>query len=154
MESWGYAIIASACLCFGGISFGMIVVLAVQWFSRLQARDQVEQDQQLSKNRLPEEKFGSCWLVITQGPKRGATILVDHAIMRIGRDPVNEIVIDHPQVSRQHSRLTWQSNQVFVEDAGSSNGTFVNGARLTSQQQLNNGDVIGLGGIVLMTFYR
>ena len=154
MESWGFTALASVCLCIGGISFGVFVVLMVQWFSRQQVREASTLSTQGNATQIQDERFGSCWLVMTLGPKRGSTILLDRSVMRIGRDPENEIVIDHPQVSRNHARLTWQSNQVFIEDVGSSNGTFVNRIRLASAQRLNNGDVIGLGGVVLLTFYR
>ncbi len=153
MESWGFTALASVCLCISGISFGVLIVLMVQWFSRQQKNEVAPPVSQADVKQLKEERFGACWLVMTLGPKRGTTILLDKSVMRIGRDPENEINIDHPQVSRHHARLIWQNNQVFLEDVGSSNGTFVNRERLASQQRLKNGDVIGLGGVVLLTFY-
>lgn len=153
MESWGFTALASVCLCIGGISFGIFVVLMVQWFSRQQKSEFNPAAPQSGVTQIQDERFGSCWLVMTLGPKRGTTILLDRSIMRIGRDPDNDIAIDHPQVSRHHARLTWQNNQIFLEDVGSSNGTFINRQRLTGQQRLKNGDVIGLGGVVLLTFY-
>lgn len=45
----------------------------------------------------------------------------------IGRDPSNDIPLNHPQVSRFHARLTRRGAEVVLTDLGSTNGTFVNG---------------------------
>lgn len=94
------------------------------------------------------------WLIMTQGPNRGSSILLDQPVMRIGRDPANEIVIDHPQVSRFHARLTWENARLYLEDMGSSNGTYINQTRILGRKMLKNGDGIGLGIVVLLTLYQ
>ncbi len=92
-------------------------------------------------------------LVVTQGPQPGQTFHLEGETIGIGRDPGNEIVISHPQVSRQHARLVRRGGLMVLEDLGSTNGTFVNGMRLTAPHTLSNGDVIGLGNAVTLTFY-
>ncbi|MBN1956296.1 MAG: FHA domain-containing protein [Anaerolineae bacterium] len=92
-------------------------------------------------------------LVMTQGPQSGQTFTLDSEIITIGRDPSNDLAIGHLQVSRQHARLTLQGGVIVLEDLGSTNGTFVNGMRLTSPHTLANGDVVGLGESVTLTFY-
>jgi len=92
-------------------------------------------------------------LVMTQGPQPGQTFTLTKDVMSVGRDPSNDIVINHPQVSRQHARLIRQGGVVVLEDLGSTNGTFVNGVRLTAPHTLTNGDVIGLGEAVRLTFH-
>jgi pSer/pThr/pTyr-binding forkhead associated (FHA) protein len=49
----------------------------------------------------------------------------------IGRTPENDIQVNHAQVSSKHAFLHKQGDQLFVEDRGSANGTFVRGKRIT-----------------------
>lgn len=49
--------------------------------------------------------------------------------LTIGRSPENDIVLDHPSVSRMHARLTRENRTFKVRDIGSSNGIWVNGVR-------------------------
>jgi hypothetical protein len=92
-------------------------------------------------------------LVVNQGPEPGQTFVLEQDALTLGRDPHNDIVISDPQVSRQHARIVRQGNLMVVEDVGSTNGTFVNGMRLTGSHALANGDVIGLGDAVTLTYY-
>jgi len=93
-------------------------------------------------------------LVMSQGPQPGQTFILDQDSLTLGRDPSSDIVISDPQVSRQHTRITTrQDEMIVIEDLGSTNGTFVNGIRLTGPHTLANGDVIGLGDVVTLTHY-
>ena len=92
-------------------------------------------------------------LVMTKGPQPGQTFRSDQDLVMIGRAPTNDIVIGHPEVSRQHARLVRRGTSVVLEDLGSTNGTFVNGVRLTAPHALVNGDVISLGNAVNLTYY-
>lgn len=92
-------------------------------------------------------------LVMSQGPQPGQTFALDQDLLTLGRDPGNNIVINDPQVSRQHARITRQGDLMVIEDMGSTNGTFVNGMRLTGPHTLANGDVISLGDTVTLTHY-
>lgn len=63
----------------------------------------------------------------------------------IGRNPSSDIVLDDKMVSRQHARLTVLENgQVIIKDFGSSNGTFVNGNKVT-ECYLKAGDIVKCG---------
>ncbi len=92
-------------------------------------------------------------LVMTQGPEPGKTFTLDQEVLTVGRDPNNDIVINHPQVSRKHARVTRRGDVVIIEDVGSTNGTFVNGVRLTAPHTLTNGNVVGFGDAVTFTYY-
>jgi len=96
---------------------------------------------------------GSFKLVMNRGPQTGQTFVLDQDLLILGRDPSSSIVINDPEVSRQHARITRYGGQIVIEDLRSSNGTFVNGMRLTGPRTLANGDVIGLGGVVTLTCY-
>jgi DNA-binding winged helix-turn-helix (wHTH) protein len=55
------------------------------------------------------------------------------------------VVIHHPIVSRLHARIEMQHDRYLLFDAGSANGTFINGERIEAGQQLSTGDTIWLG---------
>lgn len=48
----------------------------------------------------------------------------------IGRDPSNDIAINHPTVSKKHAQIVKQDGRVLINDLGSTNGTFVNGIKI------------------------
>ena len=62
----------------------------------------------------------------------------------LGREPDNKIVIDTPEVSRHHAQITVTGSRIAIADLGSTNGTFVNGERVTAAD-LAVGDQIRLG---------
>jgi ABC-type multidrug transport system ATPase subunit len=65
--------------------------------------------------------------------------------LRIGREPGNDLVLDDLRVSRHHARLGVGPDGALLEDLGSQNGTFVNGARV-GRARLADGDLVGIGG--------
>ncbi len=70
------------------------------------------------------------------------------APITLGRAPDNTIVISDPTVSTRHARLYLQGTQWYIQDLGSTNGTFVNNMRVT-QHPVRIGDQIRLGAIVI-----
>ena len=62
----------------------------------------------------------------------------------IGRALTSDLRLDHPTVSQSHAMIFRQNNGVAIRDLGSTNGTFVNGSRI-SQGLLNTGDEIQIG---------
>ena len=89
-------------------------------------------------------------LVVKQGPHPHEEYLLAHTESTIGRTHTNDIEIPDPAVSRQHAQITWREGQFFLEDLGSTNGTFVNDQRVVGIVALNNGDLINLGEAVYM----
>lgn len=70
----------------------------------------------------------------------------------IGRWRFNQVVVDHPDVSRIHAWITAPERQFCIADAGSRTGTFVNGNRVSGRVPLKHGDRITLGPAAL-TFH-
>ena len=91
-------------------------------------------------------------LVVNEGPSAGKTYPLEGAEIFIGRESDSTLQIDSPGVSRKHARLTFQNNQYMLEDLGSSNGTFVNGERISKPWSLKNGDVINLGKLIKLEY--
>jgi pSer/pThr/pTyr-binding forkhead associated (FHA) protein len=76
-------------------------------------------------------------------------IPLDRPQMTIGRKPDNDLVIDNPAVSGHHARIVQEHGSFFVEDLGSTNGTFVNDAKVL-KHQLRNTDRVGVGKHLLV----
>lgn len=69
--------------------------------------------------------------------------------LTIGRSSSNDLVFNHLSLSRHHAHILKKDDIYMVEDAGSRNGTFLNGIRLRQATPLKNGDVVQLGEILL-----
>lgn len=91
-------------------------------------------------------------LIVRKGPKVGETFLLETISLTVGRDPVSDIILNDPEVSRQHARFTQTDSGYQVQDLGSTNGTFVNGQRLESDPvDLQPGFTISMGsGVTLL----
>ncbi len=88
--------------------------------------------------------------VMRAGPTIGKVFPLEAPELTIGRESTNNIPINDVEVSRKHARLELRGNAYVIQDLGSTNGTFINGQRVTGPQALNPGDSISLGeGIVL-----
>jgi pSer/pThr/pTyr-binding forkhead associated (FHA) protein len=81
-------------------------------------------------------------LVCTTGELAGRMIPVPEGGIGIGRSPENAVVIHDEGVSRYHGRLLFENGSLWLQDAGSRNGVFVNGARVTGHKALKVGDFI------------
>ena len=70
----------------------------------------------------------------------------------IGRDPNVDVTFPSPAVSRRHARLTREGEGYMLEDLGSSNGTYLNGERLSERRLLKTGDQIRFGQAITLTY--
>ena len=85
--------------------------------------------------------------VVLDGPglERGSTVEVTASAI-VGRGPESGVSIDGDEfASAQHARIDASPDGVWIEDLGSTNGTFVNGARVTAKRVLQPGDVVRVG---------
>ena len=79
-------------------------------------------------------------------PEEGRSFDLD-AITTLGRDVNNAIVIDDPFASSEHAVLTFRGRSWYVEDLGSTNGTFVNGRAVAAVSPLGFGDEVSIGQV-------
>ncbi len=91
-------------------------------------------------------------LIVRRGPQPNQIYELNKGIITLGRDITNDIVINDPEVSRHHCRLTQGGGGFTIEDLGSTNGTFINGQRLTGARPLSHGDMVGLGETVTLAY--
>lgn len=69
--------------------------------------------------------------------------------LTVGRGDKCHIVLDDPYASQVHARLYQRTGSVYLEDLGSTNGTYLNRRRVTTQAELHRGDRIKIGRTVL-----
>jgi len=92
-------------------------------------------------------------LIVKKGPNPGHTYPIFAERITIGRDPMSDIIFKDPEVSRRHVQFARVDDTYQVEDLGSTNGTFVNGERLSGEPTiLRNGQEIALGGAITLIF--
>ena len=91
-------------------------------------------------------------LVVERGPVSSLRFALQQDQVTIGRSAGNELVLADAEVSRRHARVLRRADGYAVEDIGSTNGTFVNGQRISHLTLLQDGDTIDLGDTVRLRF--
>lgn len=94
-------------------------------------------------------------LSVETGPKelRGVKIVVTGPVI-VGRSPGADIVIAASYVSGRHAQFRLMGQNLFVEDLGSTNGTFVNGNRISAPAALKNNDVVSVGDVSIRVRFK
>jgi pSer/pThr/pTyr-binding forkhead associated (FHA) protein len=77
-------------------------------------------------------------------PPHLKTFLLNKPVVRIGRSPESDILLPDTGVSREHARIFQVGQDYFVEDLGSTNGTWVDGERIR-QHRLKPGALVRVG---------
>jgi len=114
--------------------------------------------------RLPQESFilapsqagfaeerrlveaGRLVVVISPTLEAGEERTLDSVAVTVGRGPQNDLKLDGDDfASAKHARIEPRRDGVWVEDIGSTNGTFLNGIKLTRARKLTPGDVVRVG---------
>jgi hypothetical protein len=99
----------------------------------------------------PPSRASKAALQIKHGPQAGKRFSLNTLLVRIGRDPQNDICINDPHVSNQHAQIYSKRNGYYLRDLGG--GTFINGHPVKSSTvALHRGDVVRLGKSVVFVF--
>ena len=96
-----------------------------------------------------QTRTGERWtLAVESGPKtlRGVKMPITGPLV-VGRSPGSDIVINADFVSGRHARFALFSDTLVVEDLGSTNGTLVNGKRITAPVTLEQGSLVSIGDV-------
>jgi uncharacterized RDD family membrane protein YckC len=83
-------------------------------------------------------------LIINPTSSSRREIALARTIVSIGRDPSNDVVLPDAMVSRRHAVIEYRGSQYFLRDCNSSNGSLVNGDRV-SERNLRDGDLVAIG---------
>src|SRR3954447_14985471 len=102
-----------------------------------------------SRRSRPEPRPSLRTLVVTEGSLRGTTLTLGQAPVLIGRAPESTLVLDDDYASARHARIYPQDGEWFVEDLGSTNGTFIGSNRLAQPVRLEAGVPVRVGRTVL-----
>jgi len=94
----------------------------------------------------PVSRLSWTWFDAADGDRRYA---LHEGANQIGRNATAEVCLDDSTVSRHHARIVVTPAGVTLEDLGSRNGTFVNGAQATSPVPLRDGDDVKIGSVRL-----
>ena len=88
-------------------------------------------------------------VVIVEGGNKGETISLDKAPLLIGRGNDAAIRLDDDYVSTRHARIASSGDQWFVEDLGSTNGTYVGSSRISQATTIQLGTQVRIGKTIL-----
>lgn len=83
-------------------------------------------------------------LIVNPTSSSRREIALAKSLLSIGRDPGNDIVLPDAMVSRRHAVIEFRGSQYFLRDCNSSNGSLVNGDRV-SERSLRDGDLVAIG---------
>jgi hypothetical protein len=88
-------------------------------------------------------------VAVTEGSNVGERADLDHAPILIGRGSDAAIRLDDDYVSTRHARIAASGDQWFVEDLGSTNGTYVGSVRITQPTTITLGTQVRIGKTIL-----
>ena len=96
----------------------------------------------------PSRSGAVAMLLVKAGFYEGLEVPLEEHKTVIGRGRRADIVLAEPTISREHAAIGWNSDGWYVEDLGSTNGSFANGNRF-ERHQLKEGDEIVMGRLVI-----
>jgi pSer/pThr/pTyr-binding forkhead associated (FHA) protein/uncharacterized RDD family membrane protein YckC len=83
-------------------------------------------------------------LVVNPTSSAKREIPLPRSLLSIGRDPSNDLVLPDAMVSRRHAVIEFRGSQYYIRDCNSSNGSLVNGDKI-SERNLRDGDLVAIG---------
>ncbi|GAA5140353.1 antibiotic biosynthesis regulator FhaB [Nocardioides marinquilinus] len=101
------------------------------------------------KQRASKRRGVPTHVAVTQGSNVGATATLDRAPILIGRGSDAAIRLDDDYVSTRHARIAASGDQWFVEDLGSTNGTYIGSVRLTQPTTITLGTEVRIGKTIV-----
>jgi FHA domain len=108
------------------------------------AKEQKRRQREREKGRV--KAVGKLVVVSSPALRTGEEHTIDSGPLLVGRDAENDVPLGRDEFSSgRHARFEPRRDGVWVEDIGSTNGTFVNGVRLLRPRKLSSGDVIRIG---------
>lgn len=93
---------------------------------------------------MGSQRMSNPTLSIVKGPHTGTTFVLDTPEITIGRDPSNSVFLNDMTVSRHHAKMHLVPGANSIEDLGSLNGTWVDGA-IINRAMLEDGSTIQVG---------
>jgi hypothetical protein len=88
-------------------------------------------------------------LLVTQGPLTGSRITLDSRPILIGRADDSTLKLDDDYASTRHARISQQGDEWYVEDLGSTNGTYLERNKVTGPTRVPLGTPVRIGKTVI-----
>jgi pSer/pThr/pTyr-binding forkhead associated (FHA) protein len=128
-----------------------VSVIRSDMFGARAARQEAAEKRPSRQQRRPAKpRRGSpSNVTIVEGANRGETVPLDRAPLLIGRGTDAAIRLDDDYVSTRHARIAANDDQWYVEDLGSTNGTYVGTTRITQPTTLTLGSQVRIGKTIL-----
>lgn len=127
-----------------------IVLLAIIYFIIAYILKLIYKDvRDEGREKLPDKPLGLEVLKsFKEGKLKKGSIVPIYKETTIGRGKDNTIFIDDPFVSTRHARIVLRNNSCYLEDRGSTNGTLLNGEKITGTVKLKKEDQIEIGKMI------
>jgi hypothetical protein len=145
---------------FAALFAGLPIVITISWFYQLTTKGFVrmaafieqrgldniapKNDRRVDVNtgKSSKQNYGIWSILAENGPLEGLEYPITDSIT-IGRALECEVTLSRSYISRSHARLKVDDDALSIEDLSSSNGTHVNGVKISGQQYLQHGDEVG-----------
>ncbi|MHB8895468.1 MAG: FHA domain-containing protein FhaB/FipA [Candidatus Geothermincolia bacterium] len=126
---------------FIGLLYIFLILVVRAIYKDIRQPDGAPRPARRKKNEQPQ------LIVITADRNVGAKYMLTDDV-RVGRAANSNILIDDTYASQQHARIYSNEESYYVEDLGSTNGTYVNGRKISYPLELRAGDRIKIGKTV------
>lgn len=102
-----------------------------------------------SPPRQQEQRRSATQLVVVEGDQSGTAVSLDNGTVTIGRDAGSTVVLKDDYASNHHAEVTAARGGAQLRDLGSTNGTYVDGKKVTGTTTVSPGSRIQIGRTVL-----
>ena len=114
-------------------------------------KDPFESTVVTSIEKLEAESEQSAYILFLAGPLQGKLYCLEPGMTVIGRADEADIMVSDARISRRHFEITLEQGVAVIRDLGSTNGTFINGKRVT-EHKFVNGDKIQISSNTILKF--
>lgn len=111
-------------------------------FQEMDRENELTPEEQSAVSELPP---GNALLIVKRGDGGGARFLIDEDVITVGRHPESDIFLDDITVSRHHAKFLRIEGNIYLEDLGSLNGTYINRTLVDDKALVRQGDEIQIG---------
>jgi pSer/pThr/pTyr-binding forkhead associated (FHA) protein len=110
---------------------------------------EARKDKKAARKPPPKRRGSPTHVIVTEGSNVGQRAELDHAPILIGRGSDAGIKLDDDYASTRHARIAASGDQWFVEDLGSTNGTYIGTVRITQPTTITLGTQVRIGKTIL-----